>query len=126
MSEKELSDNIRVRLHLDGWHTEKSHGNAYQSGWPDLYCMHPEHGQCWIETKVRGKKLEASQVTTFLKWHKHRVRIYIITSVDDLILVYKHKPPNWPEYYAMYGSYGKRIPNKFGVRHLKKEWHKDK
>ena len=33
------------------WGVERMIGNALQKGIPDIYVMHPEHGQRWIDLK---------------------------------------------------------------------------
>jgi hypothetical protein len=61
-----------------GWHIEKTHGSQFQEGFPDLYAMHPMHGQRWIECKVlRGRSIhfEESQLRKFPVWIAHGVKI---------------------------------------------------
>lgn len=46
--EDSLVEAIRTRLLAEGWTlVEKTHGNKYQKGWPDLYCFKPGRGECY-------------------------------------------------------------------------------
>lgn len=69
---------LRQYMLKEGWHIEKLHGNKYQSGLPDLLCIHPRHGLRWIETKAPGGKLTGSQVTKFYKFKKYGQQIYVL------------------------------------------------
>jgi hypothetical protein len=74
-----------VYMKHKGWHTEKTHGSMFQSGFPDLYAMHPTHGQRWIECKVlRNNNIhfEQTQIVKFPIWISHGVKIWIIYGED--------------------------------------------
>ena len=85
-----------------GWNVEKTHGNLYQKGWPDLYAMHPglpnvDGGRPltrWIEMKRPGQgELENSQKILFRQWTDHGVKIWVLTTVADYEKLFKE--PNW-------------------------------
>jgi len=64
--EKELSGRIIQMLSLRGWVVIKTHGNAAQKGFPDLYALHHTYGARWIEVKLpKGSVLTKAQLTTF-------------------------------------------------------------
>lgn len=80
-----------------GWLTDKTHGNKFQSGWPDLYCHHPLHGGAWIEMKAtKRKKLTRSQRGLFARWSKYGVRIWVLTGPEDYDLLFDE--PNWKDF----------------------------
>jgi len=86
-----VSDPLRRLLRADGWLVEKSHGNLYQAGWPDLYCFHLAHGHRWVETKTPNGRLTPAQFETFSRWVEAGVPIWILTEPrPDLLL----DPPN--------------------------------
>lgn len=38
-------------LRLQEWIVINTHGNKYQAGFPDLYCVHHVYGERWVEVK---------------------------------------------------------------------------
>lgn len=71
--------------HQKGWKTEKTHGNQFQSGFPDLYCIHPKYEPRWVECKVitDGRvHFEQSQLTKFPIWSANNVKIWVIAAYD--------------------------------------------
>lgn len=49
--ERIIQDSLTLLLEGKGWHVMETHGNMYQQGFPDLYCVHDTHRQRWIEVK---------------------------------------------------------------------------
>ncbi len=49
--EAKIQEAITLMLESKGWFVKPTHGNLYQSGFPDLYCGHPIHKQRWVEVK---------------------------------------------------------------------------
>jgi hypothetical protein len=94
--EDDLVEAIRKRLHAEGWHTEKTHGSLYAQGWPDLYAIHPNHKQRWIEVKRREEgALEETQIRKFTTWAKFGLGVYILTSAADSEIKKLWGEPNW-------------------------------
>ena len=87
---------IRSLMHDKGWHTEKTHGGSFQEGFPDLYCLHPEHGPRWIEVKTLKGRLTPAQYNKFPIWEAHGAKIWILTSADEYPLLFKE--PNWSRF----------------------------
>jgi hypothetical protein len=72
-------------MQYQGWVVEKTHGNRFQSGFPDLFCCHSQHYIRWIECKVirnHNIHFEQSQIIKFSKWISHGVKIWIIAGID--------------------------------------------
>ena len=76
--------------------TEKAHGSAYQRGWPDLYCVHPNFGSYWIEMKRPGEQLRQTQMDRIRKWHKFGVRIFVLEGAHQVNRLLEK--PNWWHY----------------------------
>jgi len=93
----EVSRPLVAFMRKRGWHCTKMHGNMYQQGVPDLYCTHPKFGVKWVETKVVGKKLRATQRKLFREWAQHGSgNIWVINHCDDYGKLFD--PPNWYRY----------------------------
>lgn len=91
--EKKIETDLREYLHQEGWVTEKLHGSAYQAGFPDLYCYHPEHGERWVEVKTESGSLTHAQYVKFSKWEAFNLGVWILMGVHEYKkLFYK---PNW-------------------------------
>ena len=96
--EKSIEKKIRRKLEADGWGTWKTHGSRFQAGFPDLYCLHLEHGQRWIEVKRPGHrgKLTSAQVALFERWAEKGMGIWILT--DKSLTGLLDGPPNWRDF----------------------------
>jgi hypothetical protein len=95
--ETALTKAIVSELAKTGWLCEKLHGGMYMSGWPDLYCRHPEHGERWVEVKVLGNKLEETQEAWMRRWEKYGAKAYVLhqpEGAERTIL----GTPNWRYY----------------------------
>jgi hypothetical protein len=91
-----LYPEVKKRLELMGWHVEKTHGNLWQIGWPDLMIIRTGVTK-WIELKSTDKnKLRTSQCMKFGMWHRHGVKIYIINRNNlSLLRTIIEGEPNW-------------------------------
>jgi hypothetical protein len=110
--ERTEQQDLRELMVLHGWHTEKSHGNKYQSGWPDLVCFHPNYGIKWIEMKVKDRPLKPSQICTFTKWQQFGAKIYVLQGPEDYDKLFGK--PNWTLYLSHRGDL--KLPKGFGNR----------
>lgn len=81
-----------------GWFVKSTHGNAYQSGFPDLFACHHTYGHRWIEVKKsKGFKFTPAQQTEFPRFCAHGSKIWVATThigIQDLLM----KPSNWHLY----------------------------
>jgi len=53
--EHEIQNDIIKFLRYRGWFVKPTHGNMYQSGFPDLFCTHYQYGHRWVEVKDPGR-----------------------------------------------------------------------
>ena len=80
------------------WHVERMVGNAYQTGIPDIYAMHIEFGQRWIDLKNPvSYEFTAAQRRKWPIWAAYGTPIWIITCNDDYPKLFE--PPNWRKYW---------------------------
>ena len=64
--EKKIQREIISFLRTREWVVLPTHGNMYQQGFPDLYCLHRVYGQKWVEVKrPKGYKFTAAQKQYF-------------------------------------------------------------
>ena len=81
-----IQEKIIKMLMLKGWLVVKTHGNIYQSWFPDLYCTHYEYGVRWIEVKVSYEtcKFTRAQNEMFPKFVANGTPIWILTAATEL------------------------------------------
>ena len=92
-----------------GWHCEETHGNAHQTGFPDVYAMHVKYGRRWIDCKVKGRyNFTPAQKIKWPIWERFGTPIWIITASTEAEYAKLFQPPNWREYWRK--SWGE-LPN---------------
>jgi hypothetical protein len=92
---------IRIMLESLGWGVWITHGNTYQSGFPDLYVAHPKHGTRWIDAKVEGRySFTKAQKRLWPLWHyTYKIGLWIITGDDRDQYARLNERPNWLDYW---------------------------
>lgn len=94
--EKIIRDAIKKKLMSYGWHVYVTHGNEYQSGFPDLYCIHKRYGSRWVEVKnPKSYQFTKAQMETFPEFTSCNIGVWILTSDDEQELDKLFQPPNW-------------------------------
>lgn len=84
--EEKIQKEIITFLTLRQWFIMPTHGNMYQSGFPDLYCTHYQHGIRWVEVKLpnmKGSKWTPAQLEKFPKMMSHGTRIWVMTAATE-------------------------------------------
>lgn len=98
--ERKIQDEVIVFLEHRGWFVNETHGNMFQSGFPDLYCTHMEYGQRWVECKTPDQySFTSAQIKCFTKWSGCGIKIWIMTAATEV--QYKRVlcgTPNWHEF----------------------------
>lgn len=83
-----------------GWWVEPTHGNAYQTGFPDLYMLHPQWGQRWVDCKVAGRyRFTQAQKIKWPQWEKYGAQIWILTAASQDQYDKLFGPPNWRDFW---------------------------
>ena len=88
-------------LRFRGWFVKPTHGNDYQSGFPDLFCTHSTYGIRWIEIKLpemKGSHFTPAQLEEFPKFVANGAGIWILTAPTEREYDKLFKSPNWYTY----------------------------
>jgi hypothetical protein len=73
-----------------------THGNMYQSGFPDLYCCHARYGARWVEVKMStGYAFTPAQLEMFPQISGKNIGIWVLTAATEEQYSLLFKPPNW-------------------------------
>lgn len=98
-----IRDEIKDALESAGWLVKITHGNMWQSGFPDLFCAHMNHGIRWVEVKnPLAFSFTAAQQIDFPKFKAAGVGIWILMGAGADELLKLHKPANWWEVYYLW------------------------
>lgn len=83
------------------WMVEKTHGNLYQQGFPDLYIAHRKYGERWIDVKQPDGKytFTNAQKQKWPVWESYRIGIWILTAATQEEYDKLFQPPNWRAYW---------------------------
>ncbi len=96
-----IQEQIIKELRFREWMVKVTHGNMYQSGFPDLFCSNRKYGTRWIEVKNLEKHVfTPAQEEWFPIFKAHGCGIWILTSASPNELAKLFKPPNWEEYFV--------------------------
>lgn len=78
------------------WKVLTTHGNIYQFGFPDLYCMHYTLGTRWVEVKnPLAYSFTAAQLQTFPLFSSKGVGIWILVAATEYEYDKLFLPPQW-------------------------------
>lgn len=97
--EAKIQEEIIKELRFREWLVKETHGNMYQSGFPDLYCAHPKYGQRWVEVKnAEAYRFTPAQKEWFPKFAAVQVGVWVLVSAEPYELAKLMGPPNWHTY----------------------------
>jgi len=83
-----------------GWFVRVTHGNKFQSGFPDLYCYHHKYGERWIDAKVKGRySFTKAQKAEWPLWEEAGIGIWILVAATEEEYDKLFDKPNWREYW---------------------------
>jgi hypothetical protein len=98
--EAKIEERLIKTLRGHEWFVKKLHGNAFQSGLPDLFCAHAKYGSRLVEVKYKDNySFTKAQQQDFPALMAHGVGIWILVDNSSEELLKLFKPPNWQEYY---------------------------
>ena len=87
-------------LRARSWWIERTHGNMFQCGFPDLYVTHKKFGQRWIDVKNPvSYRYTKAQCQKWPVWHEYGIGIWIIVAATVGEYDKLFKPPNWRDYW---------------------------
>ena len=111
--EAKIQDELERFLKARDWFVKSTHGNAYQSGFPDLYCHHVKYRARWIECKVEGHYVfTRAQLLEFPKMSAFGVGIWILTDANEEEYRKLWLPPNWNQFCSVNKVHSKRVRTK--------------
>lgn len=94
--ERKIQDRLIDFLKIRDWYIKETHGNIYQSGFPDLYVCHLKYGPRWIEVKYLPKySFTAAQLETFPHFSAKGVGVWVLTDATEYEYRKLFGPANW-------------------------------
>lgn len=99
--EAKVQDAIESYFRNRGWFVKSTHGNLYQSGFPDLYVTHRVYGARWVEVKLpgmKGSRFTDAQMLTFPQLCANGSGVWVLTAATDTEYEKLFKPANWYVY----------------------------
>lgn len=98
-----IQNDIIKLLRYKEWYVKPTHGNAFQSGFPDLYACHYTYGPRWIEVKVKDKySFTQAQLENFPKMQSAGARIWVLVEATEYEYDKLFKPANWLSYLSIW------------------------
>ena len=90
---------IEMFLRARGWHVMRTHGNMFQSGFPDNFCCHSSYGQRWVEIKLKcPASFTPAQLEQFPKICANGSGVWVLINDTEDEYQKLFKPPNWTHY----------------------------
>lgn len=100
-----IQDELKTFLRARQWHVEQTHGNLFQTGFPDLFVAHRKWGTRWIDCKNPASyKFTGAQREKWPVWEAFGIGIWIIIAASQEEYDKLFGPPNWRDYWKP--SYG--------------------
>jgi hypothetical protein len=85
------------------WFVKSTHGNSFQSGFPDLYATHSKYFGRWIEVKnPTSFSFTIAQLRDYPKFCAFGSPIFVMTAATDSEYEKLFRPSNLSEYMACY------------------------
>lgn len=85
------------------WIVKSTHGNTFQYGFPDLYCIHQRYGSRWIEIKnPLAYSFTKAQLEFFPQLTECGIGVWILTDNTEAEYNKLFKPANWYQFLQFY------------------------
>jgi len=95
-----IQRDVIAMLDARGWLVEHTHGNLYQTGFPDLFIAHTKWGQRWVDCKQPKRyTFTKAQKVKWPCWELKGVGIWIMTAATQEQYDVLFAPPNWRNYW---------------------------
>lgn len=100
--EDKIQREIIAYLQLRGWWIKVTHGNMFQSGFPDLFACHSRYGQRWIEVKnPLAYSFTSAQLEDFPKFVANGSGVWILVAATEEEYKKLFGPCNWYWYLSI-------------------------
>lgn len=108
--EAKIQEDIIKYLRFRGWYVKETHGNMYQSGFPDLYCSHVKYRQRWVEVKNPLQySFTSAQRENFPLMSANGSPIWILTAATEDEYRKLWCPENWHVYILLLNPRGGKL-----------------
>lgn len=98
-----IQDKICKKLKGLDWFVKETHGDMFQSGFPDIFAFHRMYGMRWIEVKnPKGYSFTNAQLKWFPLFSAHECGIWILISDSEEEYKKLFRPPNWHTYLSIW------------------------
>jgi hypothetical protein len=107
--EHKLQKLIIEMLMKKGWFVKSTHGNLYQSGFPDLFACHSTYGHRWVEVKLpdrRGEPFTPAQIETFPKLCANGSGVWVLVAATESEYKKLFSHHNWYTYLHVFKGTG--------------------
>ena len=103
--EFKIQEDIIRFLRYRGWFVKPTHGNMYQSGFPDLFTTHYQYGHRWVEVKDPNRSGDPfthaqREIFPLLCANGSGVWVMIAATEDEYQKLFKKY--NWWQYTGVY------------------------
>ena len=96
-----LQADIMKMMTFKGWFCKNTHGNMYQSGFPDFFATHQRYGHRWVEVKMpnrSGNPFTGAQMETFPELCAHGSGVWVLIADTETEYEKLFKKFNWWQY----------------------------
>ena len=119
--EKRIRTRIKKYMEDRDWRIDITHGNKYQSGFPDLHCYHLEYGLRWVDSKnPKRYAYTKPQIKLWPKWAEVGCGVWIMFEGDDKNYAALFKPPNFMDFWKP--RYDKIYKENYEIIEEEREW----
>lgn len=97
--ESKIQEALVLYLRAREWIVRATHGNTFQSGFPDLYCAHARYGARWIEVKNSAAySFTPAQREFFPLLSSAGIGVWILIAATEDEYLKLWQPANWHHY----------------------------
>ena len=94
-----IQQDIIAYLRMREWLVKPTHGNKFQSGFPDLFATNAKYGPRWIEVKnADSYKFQPSQLEWFPQFCAHGSGVWVLVAATEAEYKKLLQPYNWWQY----------------------------
>lgn len=100
-----IQQDIIRYLRAREWFVKSTHGNEFQSGFPDLFCYHRSYGLRWVEVKNPEKySFTNAQMECFPQFAAVQCGIWILVAANEVEYKKLFGPANWYQYLGIWSG----------------------